>query len=326
MSLQEKILKLRMDAVLAARHAAFWQKLITEHGEDKATAFYTHLGLNHIEKKSVEFDGLTLRREPRETEKIAVKGVSQAQESSREKITTILLGLRTELISDGLKGIKKLPVSQYHELTLTASPEIRTSLRDRLIKTHRTGRLLVARELGFLPKGFTHEAGCNEKFVKNDPPGYQCQCEWKQGDDEDEFDELDTLTDLTDSKVINETQARLIAAATRAAFIGLVGVALIEFVRQEMADGSVSYIDKSAIGAANKVINLGRYNEMRSRADSIERYEQSELLDANTCDPCAADDGKESSNIDDLPGAPNPSCEGGDFCRGFIVAIAEGSM
>lgn len=307
-SLQEKVLKLRMDAVVAARHAAFWQKLITEHGEEKATAFYTHLGLNHLEKKSIEWEGLKLSREPKEYEKLCVKGVSQAQESSKEQIGTILLKLREELISDGLKGIKKLDPATYHELTLQASSEIRESLRDRLIRVHRQGRLLVAAEL---------------RKAKNNGLDY---IEIKQDDSEDEFDELDTLTDLTDSKVINETQARLTAAAARAAFIGLTGAAFIEFIQQQMADGSVSYIDKAATGAANKVINLGRYSEMRSRADSIERYEQSEILDQNTCPPCAADDGKESDNIDDLPGAPNPDCEGGDYCRGFIVAIAEGSV
>lgn len=298
MSLQEKILKLKLDAAMAARHVSFWEKQIATHGEIKATAAYTALGLNHLGAKSFDFDGLTLRREPRETEKIAVKGVSQAQESSKEKIGAILLKLREDLISDGLKGIKKLEPATYHELTLTASSEIRESLRDRLIKVHRQGRLLVAAELG-------------KKAAV---------------DEEDEFDELDTLTDLTDTKVINETQARLIAAAARAAFIGLAGAALIEFVRQEMADGSVSYIDRTAGESANKVIALGRYAEMRDRADSIERYEYSALLDSGTCEPCFADDGKEAASPDDLPEVPNVDCAGGPMCRCFIVAIAEGNM
>src|ERR1051326_9476611 len=88
-----------MDALVAARHASFWQKAIDEHGEEKATRFYTHLGLNHLEKKSYEWEGLTLSREPKEHEKIAVKGIHGAQESAKESIGKILLNLREELIA-----------------------------------------------------------------------------------------------------------------------------------------------------------------------------------------------------------------------------------
>lgn len=298
MSLQEKVLKLRLDAVVAARHAVFWQKLITEHGETKATAFYTHLGLNHLEQKSIDWEGLKLSREPKEHEKIAVKGVSQAQESSKEQIGTILLTLRGELILAGLKGIKKLPVAQYHELTLSASAEIRESLRDRLIQVHRRGRLLVASELG-------KKAAIDE---------------------EDGFDELDTLTDLTDARVANDVQSRITAAAARFALLGLAGAALIAAVQKEMADGSLGYIDRASTGLANRVINIGRTDEAQSRKSEWERVEYSALLDPNVCGPCAAEDGKEADNENDLTPTPNPECEGGDWCRCFHVFIAEGNM
>lgn len=358
MSLQEKVLKLRMDAVIAARHAAFWQKAIDMHGETKATAFYTHLGLNHIEKKSVNFDGLTLRREPRETEKIAVKGVSQAQESSKEKIGTILLKLREDLISDGLKGIKKLPVAQYHELTLSASPEIRESLRDRLIKTHKRGRQLVGQELerqqgkawqaegswqhpvdfdvahkrnGFGPhdsKCIGYECECDIEHepkcaLKNGFP--TCSCEFKQFDEE-EFDELDTLTDLTDARVANDVQSRVSAAAARFALLGLVGAALIAAIQKEMADGSLGYIDRASTGLANRVINIGREDEAQSRKSEWERIEYSAILDVNCCEVCFSADGQESADGSDLDPAPNPECFGTDLCRCFWVFIAEGNM
>src|ERR1041385_6082667 len=148
MSLQEKILKLRLDALVAARHASFWQKAIDEHGEEKATRFYSHLGLNHLEKKSFEWEGLQLSREPKEHEKVAVKGIAGAQESAKESIGKILLNLRETLIADGLKAIKKLKPATYHELTLHAPKESRGDLRDRLIKIHKQGRTLVAAELG----------------------------------------------------------------------------------------------------------------------------------------------------------------------------------
>lgn len=299
-TLAEKTLRLRSDGVAAIRVADFWHSQIERHGETKAEEFYLSLGHNHIERKSTEFDGLTLRREPRETEKVAVKGVSQAQESSKDSIGKILLELRTELISDGLKGIKKLDPPSYHELTLQASPDSRTSLRDRLILVHKQGRKLVAQELSK-----TKEA---------------------QIDDEDEFDELDDLTDVTDSRVVNDVQSRIIAATQRLTLLGLTGAALYKAVQNEIDAGSVSYIDRAATGLANRVINIARGNEAEKRKSEWERVEYSAILDQNVCGPCAAEDGKEADNEDDLTPVPNPECEGGDWCRCFHVFVAEGDM
>jgi hypothetical protein len=293
MSLQEKILRLKMDALVAARHASFWQKAIDEHGEEKATRFYTHLGLNHLEKKSYEWEGLMLSREPKEHEKIAVKGIHGAQESAKESIGKILLNLREQLISAGLKGIKRLKPATYHELTLQAPKDSRVELRDRLIKVHKQGRMLVAAELG------------KKEALPED----------------DEFDLLDLLTDLTGSRVANDVQARMIDAAARYSLLGLSGQELIDAVQKEITAGSVTYIDRAARGLATKVINIGRSDEAESRKDDWDRVEYSALLDQNVCDPCASQDGDTASNEDDLQPAPNPDCLGGELCRCFHVWI-----
>jgi hypothetical protein len=320
MSLQEKVLNLKLNAALAVKHAQGWQRLIDLYGEQKATEFYTHLGLNHLEKKSIEWEGLKLSREPKEHEKIAVKGIATAQESSKEAIGKILLTLRDELIADGVKRIKKLKPATYHELILQASKELRTELRGRLVEVHKQGRVLVARELGGQPKGFTHHSRCNEKFIKNDPPGYQCECEFKAAA-EDEFDDLDMLTDLTSSRVANDVQSRIIDAATRHALLGQTGAGLINAVTNEINGGSVTYIDRAARGLATKVINIGRSDEAESRKDEWDRVEYSALLDQNVCDPCAGQDGDTASSEADLQPVPNPDCLGGDLCRCFHVFL-----
>lgn len=293
MSLQQKILKLRMDAVIAARHAAFWQKAISEHGEAKATAFYSHLGLNHLEKKSFEWEGLTLSREPKEHEKIAIKGIAQAQESSKEQLIKLLSKLRLNLIESGLEGISELSPGNYHTLTLSTPAEFRPDLRDRLIKVYRQGRSLVAVELGK---------------------------EEKQGI-EDEFDNLDDLVDLTGSRIVNDVQSRITAAAARYRTVGLTAIQLLSAIQTEVADGSVSYIDRAATGLANRVISIGRGDEARDRRDEWDRVEYSAILDQNVCNPCAVEDGKTASDEDDLQPAPNPDCAGGDWCRCFHVWI-----
>lgn len=322
MSLQEKILSLNLQAALAARHAAFWQKCITEHGEEKATAFYTHLGLNHLEKKSFEWEGLQLSREPKEHEKIAVKGIANAQESAKESIGKILLGLRTELIEDGLKGIKKLEPATYHELTLQASKESRSDLRDRLVKVHRQGRLLVAAELvaSDAQKTFSISNALHRCHVTESGAMVACTCaSTKEAVPDDEFDALDMLTDLTDSRVANDVQSRMIDAAARHALLGQTGQNLINAVENEITAGSVTYIDRASRGLANRVINIGRSDEAERRSDDWDRVEYSALLDANVCEPCAGEDGTTASNEDDLQPAPNPDCLGGDMCRCFHV-------
>lgn len=314
MSLQEKVISLKLHALIAARHAEFWGKIIREHGEQKATNFYTSLGLNHLEKKSYEWEGLTLSREPKEHEKLAVKGVSQAQESAKESLIRLLLELRTELISDGLKGISELSPATYHQLVLDTPAEFRPRLRDRLIEVFHDGRDLVSRELTGRPKGKHYACDTELKFR-------ELGISIKQ--DEDEFDELDMLTDVTDTRVSNDVQSRVIAAAARFALLGLVGIALSEAIRGEVEQGSTSYIDRAATGAANKVLNFGRAREARERRDQWGTVEYSALLDQNVCGPCAAEDGTSANNEDDLTPTPNPDCEGGDWCRCFHVFVQD---
>lgn len=311
MNLQEKVLQLKLQGAMQVRHALWWERQIKTHGEVKAEAFYRHLGLNHIERKGYDCEGLTLSREPKEHEKIAVKGIAQAQESAKESIGKVLLSLRETLISDGLKGIEQLTPATYHTLVLKTPAQSRSDLRDRLINTYVRGRQLVAVELS---KGEPSPKEA-ERFLRLFGPDYKVE-------EEDEFDELDELTDVTDGRVINDVQSRMIAAAARFALLGLVGSALINAIQKELADGSVSYIDRAAGELSNKVIGLGRFDEMQSRKDDIERFEYSSLLDLNTCPQCFELDGTEAATLEELPEVPLAGCDGAGMCRCFIVAIS----
>lgn len=320
MSLQQKLDNLKLNAALAVKHANGWQRLINIYGEDRATEFYKHLGLNHLETKSFEWEGLTLSREPKEHEKIAVKGIHGAQESAKGAIGKTLLAMRTELISAGLLAIKRLKPGNFHELILNVSRETSDDLSEELAEVYQQGRVLVAAELGGIPKGFTHQPGCNDKFLRNEPRGYQCNCAVK-ATAEDEFDELEDLVDLTTSRVTNDVQSRIIDAAARHALLGQTGEGLINAVSNEINSGSVTYIDRAARGLANKVINIGRGDEAEARSDEWDRVEYSSLLDQNVCEPCAAEDGQTASSEDDLQPVPNPDCAGGEMCRCFLVWV-----
>lgn len=303
--LANKVSELRGGAEKAIRIANFWGAQIERHGEATAEAFYKSLGPNHLEKKSVEWEGLTLSREPTEVEKQCIKSIAGAQDAGKASVSAVLLKARTDLIDEALKGIKKLAPATYHELILTVADKFKSELRDQLTKVFMKGKRLVNAELNSQKKS-------------------ALQSEAKQADpSEEDGVALNDLTDLTDSRIANEVQTRITSAAARYALLGLTGASLWKAVRDEINSGSVSYIDRASQGVVNRVLNMGREAEMEDRKDEIGLYEYSAILDQNTCGPCAQDDGQEANSPDDLPDTPNPECEGSDFCRCFIVAILD---
>lgn len=293
LTLEEKIDLLREQAAAGLKLANWYSEQIAKRGAATVEAFYgKYLGLNHIERKTVvEFDGLQLRRAPRDSEAIAVKGVATAQNDAQSQVSALLLTLRSHLISDGLQAIVKLTPATYHTLVLQVPATAQTYLRDRLKLIYKQGRQLVARELG-------QKAAIDEG---------------------DEFDELDTLTDVTGARVVNDVQARIIAAAARGTLAGLVGAKLAEFIAAEMRSGSTAYIERTATGVANQTLSIGRSDEAAQH--DVERVEYSALLDQNVCPVCSADDGQTAASEADLTPTPNPDCEGGDYCRCFTVYI-----
>lgn len=299
MLLTDKVLRLNADAVTAKRLAEFWQKQIDLYGESKATAFYKHLGLNHLETKSVEWEGLKLSREPSEIEKLCIKSIAQAQDAGKASVVDILLDARAALIEDALSKIKKLSAATYHKLILAVPEYISDDLREELNQIFSQGRSLVASELS--------KQGKSSGQVKQ-----------SDGDED-----LDDLVDLTGSRVSNDIQARVTAAATRFTLLGLTGKALWDAVEKEVGDGSTGWLERAAQGVANKVLNMGRSAEAEDRKDEWERVEYSAILDTNVCSPCSLDDGQTSTSEDDLSPAPNPECEGGDWCRCMHVFIVQ---
>lgn len=295
--LANKVAQLKRETVVADRIVSFWEKQIDFYGEAKAEAFYKSIGLNHLETKAaVEWEGMMLSREPTEAEKVCVKGVSQAQESGKVSVTSVLMKARESMIDSAMTEIEKLKPATYHELIIEMPAKAHSELRNQVDSIFMHGKKLVAAELG-------------KKASKQSQP------------DDGEDSELDDLTDLTDARLANDIQARVTAAATRFALLGLTGNELWKAVRKEVEAGSVSYIDRSSTGLTNKVLNMGRSSEADDRSDEWDRVEYSALLDQNVCDPCAADDGETAADESELTPAPNPDCAGGDWCRCFHVFI-----
>lgn len=195
-----------------------------------------------------------------------------------------------------MKTIKELPPADYYTLTLT--PSSSADLRASLESVFKAGRRLVAQELS----------------------GQKRAIPLLTDGDEDEIDEI---TDLAVSRVVNDTQAKIAEAVARYRLMGLRGEVLWQAVDDEMERGSVAYIERLARGTSAKVLSFGRTREAQDRNDEWRTVEYSALLDPNVCGPCAADDGQSAADESDLTPAPNPECEGGDFCRCFHVYVMD---
>lgn len=305
MSLQEKILRLKIGAVTAARHAAFWQNAIDTHGEERATAFYTHLGLNHLEKKSIEWEGLTLHREPTELEKrINLKAISEAFVQGEQQLVNQLLVLRDRLIADAGKGIIKLSPADYHTLVLDPPKRATEDLKETLEEIYSRGRKLVLDEL--------RAQGAQDLGDIGDP-----------SDDDLEF--LSDLGDVTVSRVANDVQSRAIGGAASLVVLGVAGSVLLSRLTDNLQAGSVSYINSAAAEADHAALGLGRDAEGSNRSDVIKEAYYSAILDESVCGPCEEADG-ETGDPNDITPTPNPECEGSARCRCVTVFVFGGEQ
>jgi hypothetical protein len=140
------------------------------------------------------------------------------------------------------------------------------------------------------------------------------------------------LSELEDSltaraKAVGQILTKEMAGAAGKKAMDLTGGSLSP---SEVADATKEYLNglvkarvKDQIsGAISNAQNSGRKLTMR-RNDPTNIY-SSELLDENTCQACTAEDGSEFGTMDEAevsyPGGGFAECEGGERCRGTLVA------
>lgn len=85
--------------------------------------------------------------------------------------------------------------------------------------------------------------------------------------------------------------------------------------------------DKATLDAARQdttvAVSSGRGAVAEAAADEIDHFVNSEILDGNTCAPCADADGAEVAVEDAQLYAPYHKCQGADRCRGVLVPVAK---
>jgi HK97 family phage portal protein len=255
------------------------------------------LDADTLEKKTFEYEGLTLSREPTEIEKgIDLKAISDSMDPSA--LLAVVLDIRNELHVQAAKEAAKLPDSEIYTLTLVPPSNAYKRVRGAINRSVAEGsRQIAAQEAG--SKAIFTPAGAKDRFE----------------------DAVARLVELTVSRIINSVSTAAVDVMTALGVLGVERDTIETELLEKLEERSDKPYENIARQSTNTAVNVGRREEMEARAARIERYVYSAILDKNTCGPCESWDGAEADRIEELPPTPNPECSGGANCRCFIISV-----
>lgn len=257
------------------------------------------------EKKTFDFNGLTLGREPTELEKtLDLKGMVQASNDGRDRLAKVILNVRDGLIKQAQSAVNDIAAKDVHELVLTPPEGAYNGVRKVVDSLFETGRKQV-----------------NDDLNRQRSKGIVPLESKKPGDKWRKF--IERIVERTVSRLVNEVQTRAINFFAARGLLDPNDDKIISELRAALEDQSSKTYEDIAAQAANAAIGSGRDAEIEVRSADIQYVEYSAVLDANTCDPCDEADGMTGETSADLPDAPNPDCEGGARCRCFHVAVGK---
>jgi HK97 family phage portal protein len=263
----------------------------------------------HIEKKTFDFNGLTVGREPHGVELVIdLKKIVSDLESEKQKVISILSKFRVDLIKQTVEKLDKLTVETAHTLTLTPDPKRRKEILKALKSAYMTGRAQIRAEIAAQQAAKSGRKAIEDLNVED----------LTDAELIDLLDHLDELTDGLISRIINEITTRGINEYLTEKLLDIYTTEKLELT---LEDQSEKFLEQAAGNAVNAAISEGRDDEIQAQKDVVEYTEYSAVLDANTCGPCGDADGEQAEDPANLPAAPNPDCDGGDRCRCIHVAV-----
>jgi HK97 family phage portal protein len=259
-----------------------------ETGEDSAKSMSPHFFT-----KSVDWNGLTLRRQPTELEARMLKALDDAYQQGKTSMEGTLLALRSHYIDQMAEELGDLDPSAYYLATVNTTDKDRGTIYALLSALFLRGAGLIVEELR------NQGASISDQSARPD----ETYMRWMAG--------------AIVSRIANDVQARATGAAITAS---LLGQAVVDTVRETMGAGSTAYTTRSASEATNWALSQGRDAEIEEKADQIEYLVYSAVLDNNTCSPCGDSDGM-GGQLGEIPAVPNPACEGGAQCRCVHIPV-----
>lgn len=250
------------------------------------------------QKKTFDYVGLTLSREPTELElSIDLKAIADSYESGKDSMLRVILGLRDDLIDQAVIAVGKRTAADVFTLTLVPPKNAYKQISKEVERSVTEGQRQISKNA---PKS-------------SHPDEFKSEID----------DIIKRLTELTVSRIINAVQTAAVDVFTALGVLGFSDDEIEADMRVELEERSEKPFEGFARQATNEAVNEGRRVEMEARSDQIEKYVYSAILDANTCGPCEAWDGAEADDPGQLPETPNAECEGGSNCRCFIISVWE---
>lgn len=291
----------------------FFTAPTTEPEEDEETLVEKRerrediLNAKTLEKKTFNYLGLELSREPTELEKsIDLKAIADSYESGKDALIKVVLDIRRDLIDQAVESIKKRSDSDVFTLTLTppknAYKQVAKVIEQAVMEGHRQIAVDAVTAKGLQGGPAVAEA---VRFATKSLID----------------DLIRRLVELTVSRIINGVQTAAVDIFAALGVLGLDVDTIEQRMREELDDRSDKPFEGYARQAINEAVNAGRREEMEARSDEIERYEYSAILDQNTCGNCEEWDGATASDLSELPETPNEECSGMSNCRCFIICV-----
>lgn len=243
--------------------------------------------------KSVNWQGMTLRREPTEIEARIIKQVDEVYQSGKLSMEGRLLSLRARYVDQIIDELDDLDPEDFYTATVTPVDADRLAVAAILTALFLRGAALIVGELR------NQGAGDGDPSARPDSRL------------------INTIAGALVSKIANDVQARGTGAAVSAS---LLGQDVRASVTTALDQGSTAYVTRSAAEATNWAIGKGRDAEIEQRSDEIEYLVYSAVLDNSTCRPCGEADGM-GGQLGEIPDAPNPDCDGGANCRCLHIPV-----
>lgn len=238
---------------------------------------------------------------------LAAADILPELDRARDAVAAKLRGARSAIQAEVVNKLVNAPVRSMHRVSVAPDERLIAEVEDVLVGVAEFGRGQVAaeraRQLGGAAPADAGKARLAAAAVKRDPLG------------------------LYADGIVGEFTNSLTARAANVALdylrrpAGLSKGEIIRAVESDLDEQSDKWIDAGAGKGVNEAFADGRADGYEEHKDEIGSVVYSALLDINTCEACAAADGEEGATPEDIPGVPNPDCDGGDRCRCVHVFV-----
>lgn len=262
--------------------------------------------------KTVEYDGLTLSREPNDFEAhLNLKKIVDDQESHAQRLGVEFTNLRDALLSDAeimLSGLAEdgaevsVLAALIESFVLVTPPKHALNVERITTSAYLAGVNQVITELNTLNEDSREPMRALEPDAKA---------------------KVALIAATLVAQVNKEVTFRIVNQVVSWMILGQSVRQIAGGIVDAIKGQSQKWINDKASSGANKGIQTGRNDEITSDTGEYQFLEYSALLDKNTCSPCRRWDGVTAATRDALPDTPNPDCEGGARCRCFIVTVVQ---